>query len=505
MSREAESALHAQVRAETGAAGGALADGWVVAGESGAGRDRAGQNTQAAGVSPASDDAVSDPISEMEALARAARAAARTLAPLTASERNAALEGMAAALAREQTRILAANAEDVSAADALVSAGELSESNRARLALSPAKLSEMAAQVRAVAAQPDPLGQRLSATELDAGLELEKRSVAIGVVLVIFESRPDAVTQIAALAIKSGNAVLLKPGREVERTATVLVEGIREALEGTAVPAASVSLALGRERVAALLHLTHFVDLVIPRGSRALVEHIQANTRIPVLGHADGVCHIFVDRAADQEQALRIIDDSKTDYPAVCNAVETVLVDEAIACEFLPKLLRRMTEHGVRVLTDEPTRVLIGEQSHEGEGVGPAAQLGTVEDWHTEYGDLTLAVRAVRGFADAVAHIHAFGSAHTEAICTTNAETTERFLREVDAASVMVNASTRFADGFRYGLGAEVGISTSRIHARGPVGLEGLTTTKWLLRGHGQVVGTYRGENARLFTHRKLG
>ena len=438
-------------------------------------------------------------------MARAARVAAHHMAPLPESARDEALERVAAGLEQAGERVLAANAEDLAAAEGLVASGELSASNSARLGLSEAKLREMVAQVRAVAAQPDPLGRRLDAMELDTGLELEKRSVPLGVLAVIFEARPDAVTQIAALAIKSGNAVLLKPGKEVERTATVLVEVIREALRGSAVPETTVTLVLGRERVAALLHLSGLVDLVIPRGSRALVEHIQANTRIPVLGHADGICHIFVDRAADQQEALRVIEDSKTDYPAVCNAVETVLVDEAIAREFLPQLIERMTAKGVRLLTDVQTRALVHMEAHEGEGAGPAAQMGTVEDWHTEYGDLTLAVRVVRGMEEAIGHIHAFGSAHTEAICTTNAAAAERFLNEVDAASVMVNASTRFADGFRYGLGAEVGVSTSRFHARGPVGLEGLTTTKYLVRGHGQVVGEYRGAGAKAFTHRRLG
>ena len=437
-------------------------------------------------------------------MARAARTAAHGMAPLSWAARNEALERMAAAVEGAAERILASNADDVAHADALVESGELSASNQVRLELTAAKLAEMVAQVRAVAVLADPLGRRLDAMELDTGLDLEKRSVPLGVLAVIFEARPDAVTQIAALAIKSGNAVLLKPGKEVERTAAVLVEVIREALAESDVPATAVTLLLGRERVAALLHLSGLVDLVIPRGSRALVEHIQANTRIPVLGHADGVCHIYVERAADQETALKIIDDSKTDYPAVCNAVETVLVDEAIAREFLPRLMARMTAKGVRLLSDAPTRALVHVEAHEGEGVGPAAQMGTVEDWHTEYGDLTLAVRVVRGLDEAIGHIHAFGSAHTEAICTTDAAAAERFLNEVDAASVMVNASTRFADGFRYGLGAEVGVSTSRIHARGPVGLEGLTTYKYLVRGHGQVVGEYRGAGAKAFTHRRL-
>ena len=428
-------------------------------------------------------------------LAERARAAARVLAPVSLAQRNAALTAIAAALDEQHAAILAANAEDVHLADALVATGDLSAANRARLALTPAKLAEMSAQVRAVRDLPDPLGRTLDAMELDEGLELEKRSVPLGVLAVIFEARPDAVTQISALALKSGNAVILKPGREVERTAELLVSLIRAAILSVLLPEDAVSLIIGREAVAELLTMSSLVDLVIPRGSRALVEHIQATTRIPVLGHADGICHIYVDRSIDAEQAMAVIEDAKTDYPAVCNAVETVLVHESIAREFLPELVSRLSSKGVTLLGDAGVRDLLPVQL--------ADEIGEVYDWHTEYGDLTLAVRVVSSFEAAVEHMHRYGSAHTESICTTDAAVAERFLNEVDAASVMVNASTRFADGFRYGLGAEVGVSTSRIHARGPVGLEGLTTTKYLVRGHGHVAGAYRGAGARSFTHRR--
>ncbi len=428
-------------------------------------------------------------------LAERSRVAARSLAPSSIAKRNAALNAIASALELQQDQVLAANAEDLRLADALVATGDLSAANRARLGLTPAKLTEMAAQVRAVCDLPDPLGRVLDAMELDAGLDLEKRSVPLGVLAVIFEARPDAVTQISALAIKSGNGVILKPGREVEQTAGALVGLIRNAIASADMTEDAVSMILGRDAVAELLTLSSLVDLVIPRGSRALVEHIQATTRIPVLGHADGICHIYVDRAIDAEQALAIVDDAKTDYPAVCNAVETVLVHEAVAPAFLPALIARLSAKGVSLLGGAEVRALLPAQQ--------AACLGDVVDWHTEYGDLTLAVRVVSSIDEAIAHIHRFGSAHTESICTTDPAAAERFLNEVDAASVMVNASTRFADGFRYGLGAEVGVSTSRIHARGPVGLEGLTTTKYLVRGHGHLVGDYRGPAARSFTHRR--
>jgi len=234
------------------------------------------------------------------------------------------------------------------------------------------------------------------------------------------------------------------------------------------------------------------VDMVIPRGSKVLVEYVQANTQIPVLGHAEGVCHIYVDESADEALALRVIEDAKTDYPAACNAVETVLVHREIAAEFLPKLAERLLAHGVVLHGDAMVRQLLRDV--------PVAE---VEDWHTEYGELAVSIGVVPSLEAAIAHIHAHGSVHTESILTEDGAAAEQFLREVDAASVMHNASTRFADGFRYGFGAEVGISTSKFHARGPVGLEGLTTTKYLVRGHGQVAGDYHGANARAFTHRR--
>ncbi len=438
------------------------------------------------------DDAQLSLPSALLDMGRAGRAAAESLRLASGEARTRGLHAIAARLRGAQSAILAANAEDLADADALVQSGELSQANHTRLALFPHKLAEMSAQIRAVAALPDPLGRRLDAMELDRGLDLEKISVPLGVLAVIFEARPDAVTQIAALALKSGNAVLLKPGKEVERTAAVLVSIIREALVSTPIPPEAVALILGRDQVAELLHLTHLVDLVIPRGSRALVEYIQANTRIPVLGHADGICHIYVDQHVDQQLALEVVDDAKTDYPAVCNAVETALVHRGIATEFLPRLAARLLAKGVTLLGDDRTRSLL-----------PGVPVGAVGDWHTEYGDLTLALCVVDSIDAAIDHIHTYGSAHTESICTTDPVAAARFLNEVDAATVLHNASTRFADGFRFGFGAEVGVSTSKIHARGPVGLEGLTTSKYIVRGQGHLVGDYRGPNARPFTHRR--
>ena len=425
------------------------------------------------------------------AVAEAAKTAARVLAPLDEAARNAALEAMAKAIEGVSAELLAANAED-SCADSCAEGESLSAAVLARLKLDEAKLREMVEQVRSVAALPDPLGRILDAIELDEALNLTKVSVPLGVLAVIFEARPDAVTQIAALAIKSGNAVILKPGKEVERTARVLVQVLREALVEQGLPADAVSLVVGRERAQELLGMYGLVDLVIPRGSKALVEYVQANTRIPVMGHAEGVCHIYVDRSADEALALRVIEDAKTDYPAACNAVETVLVHREIAAEFLPKLAERLRARGVRLHGDATVRDLL--RGVEVEAVG---------DWHMEYGEMALSLGVVASLDEAMKHIHAHGSSHTESILAEDSATAERFLREVDAASVMHNASTRFADGFRYGFGAEVGISTSKLHARGPVGLEGLTTYKYLLRGRGQVAGDYRGANARAFTHKR--
>ncbi len=428
--------------------------------------------------------------------AEQARRAAYQLAPVSGDRRNAALEAMARAVEAASEELLAANALDLEAAAAMQAAGELGAATVARLRLTPDKVAEMAAQVRAVRLLADPLGQVLAATELDAGLELEKWSVPLGVLLVIFEARPDAVTQIAALALKSGNAVLLKPGREVEHTAAALVERMREAIGEAELPPDAVTMVRGRDAVAALLGYADLIDMVIPRGSRELVEYVQRSTRIPVLGHAEGVCHVFVDASADREMAIRIVEDAKCDYPAACNAVETVLVHRLLEAEWLPRLAERLAARGVRLLGDTRVRELLAAR-------GIAA--GEVEGWRREYGELTLALRVVDGLEEALEHIRSFGSAHTEAIVTEDRAHAERFLREVDAAGVFHNASTRFADGFRYGFGAEVGVSTSKLHARGPVGLDGLTTYKYVLRGAGQGAGEYRGAAGRRFTHRKHG
>jgi glutamate-5-semialdehyde dehydrogenase len=422
--------------------------------------------------------------------ADAAKRASRSLASLDEVERNRVLEAMASALETAATELVAANQQDTQCAISRSTEDALPPSTLSRLKLTESRLREMIEQVRSVAALPDPLNRQLDAIELDQGLNLEKISVPLGVLAVIFEARPDAVTQIVSLAIKSGNAVILKPGREVEHTAKAIVRVLRSALVSEGISEDAISLVLGRESVAELLAMHDLVDMVIPRGSKALVEYVQANTRIPVLGHSEGICHIYVDRAANQELSLRLIEDAKLDYPAACNAVETVLVHREIASEFLPKLLQHLRDRKIKVHGDEQVRAVKNE-------VEP------VVAWHYEYGEPELAIGVVDSLDAAIEHIHKHGSSHTESILTEDTEAADRFLREVDAAGVFHNASTRFADGFRYGFGAEVGISTSKLHARGPVGLEGLTTYKYVLRGHGQIAGDYRGPNARTFTHRR--
>src|SRR6201996_3549467 len=431
-------------------------------------------------------------VASVREVAEAAKRASRSLSSLDEAKRNRVLEAMASALEQSATDLFTANQKDMQCAASRSETDALPASTLSRLKLTDSKLCEMVEQVRSVEALPDPLNRKLDAIELDHGLNLEKISVPLGVLAVIFEARPDAVTQIASLALKSGNAVILKPGREVEHTAKAIVNVLRGALASEGVKEDAISLVLGRDEVNELLAMHDLVDMVIPRGSKSLVEYVQANTRIPVLGHSEGICHIYVDRCADQELALRVIDDAKLDYPAACNAVETVLVHREIADEFLPKLLAHLRQRRVIVHGDEQVR-------------GVDSDVQAIAAWHREYGEPELAVGVVDSLDAAIDHIHKHGSAHTESILTEDLEAAEKFLREVDAAGVFHNASTRFADGFRYGFGAEVGISTSKLHARGPVGLEGLTTYKYVLRGRGQVAGDYRGANARAFTHRREG
>lgn len=412
--------------------------------------------------------------------ARAARAAASVLAGLTTAQRNAAVHAVSDALTAAAGFLLEANAEDVRAAEQAVDAGTMSPALLGRLHLDAGKLSTVIAGVRRVAALEDPVGRVTLRTELDEGLQLTRISCPIGVVGVVFESRPDALPQIVALCLKSGNAVLLKGGSEAARSNRALVRAIALAVETAGLPAAAVTLLEGRAAVETLLTADHDVDLIVPRGSGALVRWVQDHTRIPVLGHAEGVCHVYVDRAADLERALAIVTDAKCQYPAACNAAETLLVHADVADRFLPRITAALDARGVAIRTDP-------------------------DSWGVEFGDLVLAVRVVDTLDDAIAHINRYGSHHTDGIVTEEAEAAARFLAAVDSAGVFHNVSTRFADGFRYGFGAEVGISTGKLHPRGPVGLDGLVTYKYVVAGAGHVVAAYEGPGARRFRHTPAG
>ena len=420
-------------------------------------------------------------------MAQRARAAQRKLAAAPAEIRDGVLERLAELLVERRRDLLAANRRDLEAAER----GRLAAPLLGRLELSPAKLTTLVEGVEQLVKDPDPLGREVRRTELDEGLILRQVRSPIGVLLIIFESRPDAVIQIGSLALRSGNSVLLKGGAEALYSNRALADCLRTAVEEAGLEADVVQGVEGREATTALLAHDDLIDLVIPRGSSALVRSIQASTRIPVLGHAEGVCHLYLDASADPEMAIRLAIDAKCDYPAACNAIETLLVHR----EFLPALKRvamALTAAGVELRADT-----------ESLAVCPGAVAASEEDWAAEYGDLVLAVRVVDGLEEAIDHIHRYGSAHTDAVVAEDPEVRRRFLSEVDSASVFANASTRFADGYRYGLGAEVGIATGRIHARGPVGVEGLLTTRWLLEGRGQGAADY-GPGKRAFTHRRL-
>jgi glutamate-5-semialdehyde dehydrogenase len=433
---------------------------------------------------------------DVSTIAKAAKSASRKLLVASTELKNQILLKIADLLEKDQKEILAANEIDQQNALPLVKSGEMAKSLFDRLKLDKVKLLGMIEGVRAVANLADPIGQILSKTLLDDGLELQKVSCPLGVLAIIFESRPDAVTQISSLALKSGNAVILKGGKEAANSNAILVKTIKEAIkEFPEIPIDAVSLVAEREQINELLSLDKYVDLVIPRGSNELVRYIQNHTRIPVLGHADGLCHTYIDKKANLDMALDIVVDAKTQYPAACNSLETLLVHKDIAKDFLPKALSKLKTLGVELRGCDLTQSLSGDIK---------INTAEVEDWKTEYCALILSIKVVNSLDDAIDHINNFGSSHTDSIITEDKQRAEIFLSSIDAAGVYHNASTRFADGFRYGFGAEVGISTSKLHARGPVGLEGLVSYKYKLYGSGQVVATYSGANAKSFKHKKL-
>jgi glutamate-5-semialdehyde dehydrogenase len=410
------------------------------------------------------------------------------LGTLDHKTKNKALGTIIKALQDNRQAIVAANQGDLERAEIEQLAAPLLK----RLKFDDQKIDETCEGLASLMKLADPVGSVMGAIELDSGLELFKVSSPIGVIGVIFESRPDALVQIASLCLKSGNAVLLKGGREAAATNLILAGTISRAAIQAGAPQGWLGLMETRSDVEELLGLSSQVDLIVPRGSNEFVQHIMRNTTIPVLGHADGICHVYVDRHADMDMALRISQDSKCQYVAVCNAAETLLVHKDAAEAFLPAMKAVFDTNGVEMRGCERTTSIID--------VTPASE----EDWKTEYLDLIISIKIVDSLKTAIDHINQYGSGHTDVIVTNDKQRAVQFMDRVDSADVFVNCSSRFSDGFRFGLGAEVGISTNKIHARGPVGLEGLMIYKWRLLGNGHIVADYTGENAKPFTHRSL-
>lgn len=398
------------------------------------------------------------------------------LAATAMEKRNEALACIREALNAHKEEIFEANQKDL----ALARENHVAPAVVKRLTFNEAKLSDVTAELTSLISLPDPIGKVTLDRELDEGLRLTRVTCPIGVIGVIFEARPDALVQISSLCLKSGNCAILKGGKETTYTNRILFSLIHEAAVKAGLPEKCLLQAEQHNEIDELLECHESVDLLIPRGSNAFVQYIMNHTSIPVLGHADGVCHMYVDKDYDLKKAIPLIIDGKTQYTAACNAVETVLVHRDIAADFLPKLADALREAGVTIRGSEEVSRLI-----------PVEIIPEGESWHREYLDLILAIKLVSDVDEAISHINTYGSHHTDCIITENDETARRFMTLVDSAGVYQNASTRFADGFRYGFGAEVGISTSKIHARGPVGLEGLVSYKYKLLGHGQIVGDY--------------
>ena len=429
----------------------------------------------------------------IEELARQMKSDAAEMASSSGDVRNKALTEIRESLRANAAEIFEENKRDLAAAD---EAG-IAEAVVKRLKFDENKLRDVCEGLDMLRDLPDPLGRITLNRELDEGLRLERITCPIGVIGVIFEARPDALVQIASLCIKSGNCALLKGGKETTNTNRILFRLIHESAVKSGLPEACLAQAETHAEIDELLACDRYVDLIIPRGSNAFVRHIMDNTKIPVMGHADGICHIFVDEDCDEEQAIRIIVDAKIQYTAACNAVETLLIHKNIAKSFLPKLAEALAAEHVKIRGTEAVMDAIGDA-----GSGDKETI-TENDFDTEYLALTVGVRLVDDVEEAIRHINTHGSHHTDSILTNNQSHADRFMQMVDSAGVYHNCSTRFSDGFRYGFGAEVGISTGKIHARGPVGLDGLTTYKYKLYGHGQIVGDY-ASGTKSFHHRDL-
>lgn len=423
----------------------------------------------------------------VELMAQKAKKAAIVLSGLDAGKKNRALDLIAKKLDENKEEIFKANIQDIER-----STGEnLAEPLIKRLKFDEKKLEDLLDGIKSLIDMEDPIGKTLLSTELDNELELYKVSCPIGIIGIIFESRPDALVQISALCLKSGNAVLLKGGREASLTNKILYETILAATREAGIPDNWINLLESRDEVSELLKLDQYVDLIIPRGSNEFVRYIMDNSRIPVMGHADGICHCYIDEDADIERAVSIVVDSKTQYVSVCNALETLLIHEKVADTILPLLKEKFDERNVELRGCDKTRGII------------SCSAATEEDWKTEYLDYILSVKVVESIDQAIEHINTYGSGHTDAIVSENKANIEKFMNYVDSGNVFANCSTRFSDGLRYGFGAEVGISTNKLHARGPVGLDGLVTYKYKVVGKGHIVADY-AEKRRKFTHKPI-
>lgn len=421
-------------------------------------------------------------MSELIEKARMAREASYSMAVLNREQKDAALTAIADAINAQKDKIIEANKEDLKNAEA----ANLAKPLLKRLKFADEKIADVTDGILSLRTLEDPVGKQTLHTTLDDGLELYRVTCPIGVVGVIFESRPDALVQIATLCLKSGNAVFLKGGSEAANTNKILAEIIYEAGVSAGLPEGWLHLLTTRSEIADMLGLDEYIDLIIPRGSNSFVQYIMQNTNIAVLGHADGVCHTYINAKADPAKAIKVALDAKTQYVSVCNATETFLVDDELKDTLLIDLVRELREAGVTIYGDDYVSEKFGCEK--------------VTEWHHEYLDMKCSVKLVSGIDEAIAHINRNGSGHTDAIITEDKAAADRFMLGVDSGSVLVNCSTRFADGFRYGFGAEVGISTSKIHARGPVGLEGLVSYKYKLIGNGDIVGDF-AKGVRKFKH----
>ncbi len=414
--------------------------------------------------------------SYMHGVGRAARSASRALARADAVTKNRALEATAAAIDRDVQRLLDANAQDLAAARAKNLDAPLID----RLTLTAKSVAAMADGLRQIATLPDPIGAITDLKKQPSGIEVGHMRVPLGVIAIIYESRPNVTADAAGLCLKSGNAAILRGGSEAIHSNQAIAICVKEGLRAAGLPEDAVQVVETTDRAAVgeLLRMHEYVDIVVPRGGKGLIERVMQESRIPMIKHLDGVCHVYIDDQADLDKAVRIADNAKTQRLGTCNTMETLLVARGIADKVLPTLAKIYRDKGVELRGDEAARKLV-----------PDMKPATEQDWFTEYLAAILSVRIVDGLDQAMEHIATYGSQHTDAIITEDAARAQRFLREVDSASVMVNASTRFADGYEFGLGAEIGISTDKLHARGPVGLEGLTSLKWVVFGHGEVRG----------------